>query len=72
MIGGVEGIKVCLFVCLFVFCFRFFFCRDKRVYTFAIVISPKVNMIARLEFEFAYYDLTVQSVSQYFTGIHLQ
>ena len=32
-------------------------------------ISPKVNVIARLEFELAYYDVIVQHFSHYATGI---
>ena len=31
-------------------------------------ISPKVNAVAQLEFEFAYYDVTVQHVSHYVPG----
>ena len=31
-------------------------------------LSPKVNAIARLKFEFAYYDVVGQHVSRYATG----
>ena len=37
------------------------------VFTFPKGISPKVNVIARLEFELAYYDVVVQYVSHYAT-----
>ena len=36
---------------------------DKRVHTFPKGISPKGNIIARLEFELAYYDVTVKHLS---------
>ena len=36
---------------------------DKEVYTFPKGLSPKVNMIAPLEFELAYHDIAVQHVS---------
>ena len=39
--------------------------RDKRVHSFHGGISPKMNVIARLEIELAYYDVTVQHVSHY-------
>ena len=45
---------------------------NKDVHTFPKGISPKVNVIARLEFELAYYDVTVHYVSHYDTGIPLQ
>ena len=35
---------------------------DKEVLTFPKVISAKVNVIARLEFELAYYDVALQHV----------
>ena len=34
--------------------------RDKRVYAFPNVISPKVNVIAQLEFELTYYEVAIQ------------
>ena len=33
---------------------------DKGVYTFTQIMSPKMNPIALLEFELAYYDVAVQ------------
>ena len=44
---------------------------DKTVYTFSNCISPNVNIIARLEFELAYFDIAVQHVSYYVTEIPL-
>ena len=41
---------------------------DEGIHTFFKGISPKVNVIARLEFELAYYDIIVQHVSHYATG----
>ena len=40
---------------------------SKRVHTVLKCISLEVNVIARLEFELAYYDLTVQHVNHYST-----
>ena len=40
---------------------------DKGLHTFPIGISPKVNVVAGLEFELAYYDVTVQHFSHYHT-----
>ena len=40
------------------------------VYTFPKGISPKVNVIAWLEFELAYYDVKVQHVNHYATRAH--
>ena len=37
---------------------------DKGFHMFSKGISPKVDILARLEFELAYYDVTVQDVSQ--------
>ena len=65
------------FVFSFLFFFFFFFLflveqqwyhlthslRDKGVYTFPKGISPKVNVIARLEIELAYFKAAVQSLS---------
>ena len=39
----------------------------KRVHTFSKGISPKVNVVAWLEFELAYYDVVVWNVSHYAT-----
>ena len=36
---------------------------DKRLHAFPKGISPKMNVIAPLEFEFAYYDIAVQLVN---------
>ena len=36
---------------------------DKEVHTFPNGISPKVNVMVRLEFELIYYDVTVQQVN---------
>ena len=41
---------------------------DKGVYAFPKSINPKVNVIAWLEFELAYYDVTVQHFNHYTTG----
>ena len=38
---------------------------DKVFHSFPNGISPKVNVIARLEFELAYYVVTVQHFSHY-------
>ena len=42
---------------------------DKKVPIFAEGICPKVNLIARLEFEHAYYDVAVARFNHYATGI---
>ena len=42
---------------------------DKGVHSFPKDTSPKVNVIAQLEFELAYYNVAVQHVSHYATGI---
>ena len=39
--------------------------RDKKIHIFPKGISPKVNVIARLESELAYYNVTVQHVTHY-------
>ena len=31
-------------------------------------VSPKINAVARLKFELAYYDVALQKVSNYATG----
>ena len=41
---------------------------DMEVYTFCKGISPKVNVMARLEFELVYYDVAIQHASYYSTG----
>ena len=46
--------------------------RDKRVHTFSRDIRPKVNVMARLEIELAYYIVAVQYVGLYTTGTHLR
>ena len=38
-----------------------------RFHAFRKDISPKVNVIAQLEFELAYYDVTAKHVSRYAT-----
>ena len=38
---------------------------DMGVHTFLKTIYPKVNVIARLEFELAYYDSTTQRLNHY-------
>ena len=38
---------------------------DKAVYTFDKSISPKVNVIARLEFELAYFQTAIQHLGYY-------
>ena len=41
-------------------------CEDKgEVHTFAKGICPKVNIILQLQFEFAYYDFTIQRFNNY-------
>ena len=42
---------------------------NKGVHTFPMSISQKVNLKAQLEFKLASYDVTVQNVSHYTTGI---
>ena len=42
---------------------------NKGVYTFPKGISPKVNVIARPDFEFTYYNVTVQNVNAYTTSV---
>ena len=42
--------------------------RLRGVHTFPMVISPKVNEIARLEIELAYYDVAFQYVNHYVMG----
>ena len=37
--------------------------RNKRIHTFPKGISLKVNVIVRLEFELAYYDIAIQHVN---------
>ena len=37
----------------------------KGVHTFPKGISPKVNVLAQLEFELTYYDVAVQHISHY-------
>ena len=39
--------------------------KDKGIHTFSNGISPKVNVIVRLEFELAYYDSAVQRFNNY-------
>ena len=41
----------------------------KAIHTFPKVISPKVNIMVRLEFELTYFKATVQYISHYATGI---
>ena len=40
---------------------------DKGIYTFPNGICPKVNVIARLEYELAYYDFAVHRFNHYTT-----
>ena len=40
---------------------------DELVYTFVKGISPKVNVITRLEFELANYDVVPRHVNHYIT-----
>ncbi len=44
---------------------------DKGVHTFAKGISPKVNVIVRLEFELAYYDVAALHVNHCTTKMAL-
>ena len=41
---------------------------DKEVHTFRRGINPEVNVFAQLEFDFAYYNATVQHFSHYAMG----
>ena len=41
--------------------------RIRRIHTFPKIICPKVNVIARLEFELAYYDSSVHRFYDYIT-----
>ena len=41
---------------------------DKGVHTFPKSICPKVNVIARLEYELAYYDFAVHRCNDYTTA----
>ena len=43
--------------------------KDKRVHAFHEGISSKVNVIARIEFELAFFEVAFQHVSHYATGI---
>ena len=43
---------------------------DKGVHTFPKGICPKVNVIARLEYELAYYDSAVHRFNHYTTRTH--
>ena len=43
---------------------------EKVVHTFPIGISPKVNIIAQLEFEFTCYDVTFYHISHCDIGFH--
>ena len=43
---------------------------NKGLHTFPKGISPKMNVIARLEFEFASYNVTVQHVNYYTVGTY--
>ena len=45
--------------------------RNKRVHTYLKFISPKVNVIERLEFELSYFDATIQHFIHYATGTFL-
>ena len=44
---------------------------DKKIHIFLDGTSPKINVIARLEFELSDYDVTVQYISYYATEILL-
>ena len=44
---------------------------NKRVHSFLKCVRPKVNVIAELEFELAYYDVTDQHISHSGTETHL-
>ena len=41
---------------------------EKGVHAFPKGISPEMNVIVRLEFELAFYDVTVDHASHYATG----
>ena len=43
---------------------------DKGVHTFPKGICPKLNVIARLEYELAYYDSAVHRFNHYTTRTH--
>ena len=42
---------------------------DKNVHSFAKSVSPKVNIIALLEFELAYYDVASQALQPISHGV---
>ena len=42
--------------------------RDKGFHAFHKVICPKLNLIAQLKFELAYYDVTVQHIWDFLFG----
>ena len=42
---------------------------DTEIHTFLKGISPKLNVIAWLEFELSYYDITAQQINQYAEAI---
>ena len=43
--------------------------KDKKAHTFYKSISLKVNIIARLEFEFLFYGIAIQHVRHYIAAI---
>ena len=45
--------------------------KDIGVHTFPWGISPKVNVIAQLEFELTHYDIAVRCVSHYTIKTHI-
>ena len=42
--------------------------KNEEVHTFLNDIRPKVNVLARLEFDHAYFDVAVQHISHYAMG----
>ena len=44
---------------------------NKKVYSFLKDVSPKVNIVAWLEFELAYYNVSLQHVNHYAMGTSL-
>ena len=45
--------------------------RDKGIHIFSEVISPKIKVMPRLEFELTYYKVIIQNISHYTMGTPL-
>ena len=61
--------KLYLMILVYIYIYIYIYTwRNKEVHTFPKDISPKMNVIERLEFELSYYDAAVHHVSHYTTG----